>query len=294
MIDGDVGFLEYRRAFELIRGHLVVPGLDRDAEAVGLQFEVFHVFEHAARNGSEIVVVELLVFGRDVPHQRTSGLRQVGTGQKQRFVHQEIFLLPAQRDIDLPYVLVEQLTHFDGGFINGLQRLEQRRFEVERFAGVGDEYAGDTECPVENERGRRRVPSRITARFERVAEASGRETRCVGFLLYEQLAFERFERSASEHRFEEGIVFLGGGVVQRLEPVRIVGCSFFHGPRFHPLGDLVGDLAVDPPSFVDSGAEAFVSFFRDVLTHFFAVEYVRAEIIGYLFVRQVGFYRLPF
>ena len=251
VVDGDVRFLEHRSAFELVGRHFVVPGLERNAEPVGLLLEVLHEFEYPVGDRSEIVVVELLVLGRDMAHQRPSGLHQVGTGQKQRLVHQKILLFPAQRHVHLVDVLVEILAYLDGSLVDRRQRFQQRGFEVERFARIGDEYAGNTERLVEYECRRGGVPCRVAPGLERIAQPSVREARCVGLLLYEQLALERFERASAPHGLEKGVVLFGRRVVQRLEPVRVVGRAFLHGPRLHALRDLVGDLAVDPTSFVD-------------------------------------------
>ena len=175
MVDGNVGLFENRSALKLVGSHFVVSGLDRNAEPVGMPFEIFHELQYTAWDGSEVVVVELLVFCGDVSHEGPAGLGQIGAGLEQSFVHEKILLFPSQRHVDLCDILVEELTHVDSGFVEGKQRFEQRGLEVERFTCVGDENAGDTECLVENEGGRARVPCRISSGLERVAKTSGRE-----------------------------------------------------------------------------------------------------------------------
>ena len=158
VVDRDVGLFEHRSTFELVGCYFVVAGFNRNAEPVSLFFELLHIFQYAARDRSEIVVVELLVFCRDVPHQRPSGLHQVGTCEEERFVYQEVLLLPAQRDVHLFDIFVEILADILCGFANHLQRFEQRGLEVERFARISDKNAWDAEGFVDDKGRRRRIP----------------------------------------------------------------------------------------------------------------------------------------
>ena len=63
VVIGQVGFLEIRCKFKLVRRHFVVECFGRDAEFVAFYFEFFHEIFHSRRYGAEIMVVELLVFG---------------------------------------------------------------------------------------------------------------------------------------------------------------------------------------------------------------------------------------
>ena len=69
--------------------------LDRDAQLVAFSFQVFHKLLYTGGNGSEIVVVQLLVLCAFVSQQGTFRQRQVGTGGIEVFVYQEILLFPA-------------------------------------------------------------------------------------------------------------------------------------------------------------------------------------------------------
>jgi len=50
-----------RGELELVRSHLVVAGLERNAELVARNLYVTHKRCHAGRDGAEIMVVKLLV-----------------------------------------------------------------------------------------------------------------------------------------------------------------------------------------------------------------------------------------
>ena len=94
MVDSQIGLLEDRGTLKLVGGHLVVAGLYGDAQLQGLYLQVFHESHHTLRDGTEIVVVHLLVLGALVAHQRATSKDEVGTGGIQILVDEEILLLP--------------------------------------------------------------------------------------------------------------------------------------------------------------------------------------------------------
>ena len=94
MVVGQVDILKDRSQLELIGGHLVVACLHRDAQLQALYLEILHESRDTWRDAAEVVVVQLLVFGRRVSHQRTSCEEEVGTGIIECLIHEEILLLP--------------------------------------------------------------------------------------------------------------------------------------------------------------------------------------------------------
>ena len=70
LVDGGGDFGKHGGAFKLVGSHFVMTGLERNAQLVGLGFKVFHEQGHAGRDGPEIVVGQLLVFGRCVADHR--------------------------------------------------------------------------------------------------------------------------------------------------------------------------------------------------------------------------------
>jgi hypothetical protein len=93
MVARDVTRLEQGRDLILSRRHLVVPGLHRHAQPVQLPLGLGHKGEHPGRNGSEIVVFQLLALGRLGSEERPLAGQQVGPLVEQLAVHQEVFLL---------------------------------------------------------------------------------------------------------------------------------------------------------------------------------------------------------
>ena len=131
VVVGQIGLFEDRGELELVGGNLVVAGLGGYAEAVAFDFEVKHEGFYARGNGSEIVVVELLVLGAFVAHQGTPGHDEVGASRIEGFVDEEIFLFPAQIAVDMFYVGIEVVCYGCGGFVNGREGAEQGSLVVE-------------------------------------------------------------------------------------------------------------------------------------------------------------------
>ena len=73
-------------------------------------------------------------------------------------------------------------------------------------------------------------------------------------------------------------VLLGGGVGQRVEPVRVVGGAELHGPAFHALGYLVGNGAVHCGTVLHHVDHLVVYFRGEIACHLLLVEYVDCKI----------------
>ena len=82
VVGGEVGVLEDRGDLVLARRHLVVAGLDRDAEAVQLALGVGHERQHARGDRAEVVVLELLALGRPAPKSVRSQVIRSGRWKK--------------------------------------------------------------------------------------------------------------------------------------------------------------------------------------------------------------------
>ena len=61
MVDGQVTLLKHGSQLELVGRHFVVTCLNRNTQFKGLDFQIFHKSCHTGRDGTEIVVFELLV-----------------------------------------------------------------------------------------------------------------------------------------------------------------------------------------------------------------------------------------
>ena len=278
MVVGEVHLLIDRSQLELIGCHLVMACLDGNAELQRLALQVLHKLDYAVGNCAEIVVLQLLVFGTLVTHQRTTRQHQVGTGSPQTLIDQEVLLLPAQICRNVLNLGVEVVADIECRLTNGRDRAQQRQLVVECLARISDENGWDTECCINNKRRRRSVPGRVTARLEGVADTAIGERRCIGLLLNEQLARELFEHTACAVVFEEGVVLFGGTSRQRLEPVGIMCSALIHSPLLHSRCDFGSDLAREGGAVVHRVEHSLVGLFVEIATHCGAVENLRAEV----------------
>ena len=131
MVYSQVTFFEDGSQFELVGGYLIVTRFNGDTELQCFDFQFLHKGCHAGRDGTEIVVFQLLVLGTVVSHQRTACHQQVGTGGIQTFVDQEIFLFPTQIGNYLLYFRIEVTAYVYGSFVYGTQGFQQRSFVIQ-------------------------------------------------------------------------------------------------------------------------------------------------------------------
>ncbi len=233
VVVGEVTLFEDRCTLILVRCYFVVTRRYRNSEQQRFHFIVAHKSGYTIRNGTEVVIVELLAFRRRMSEQRAAGHHQIGTRIEQRLVNEEVFLFPAKGCIYFFNVFIEVLANFNGSFVHSVQRFDQRHFVVERFTCIGNEDGRDTKRLTDHKRRRRWVPGCITTGFEGIADTTVREGRCIRFLLNEQIAVEFLDRTSRAYRLEESIVFFSCRSCKRLEPVCIVCRSFCERPVFH-------------------------------------------------------------
>ncbi len=93
VVGGDVGPLEHRRDLELSGGDFVVPRLGGNAQLEQLPLGVHHEAQDPLRDRAEVVVVELLAFGRLGAEQGATGVNQVRAREEEVPVDQEVLLL---------------------------------------------------------------------------------------------------------------------------------------------------------------------------------------------------------
>ena len=175
VIDSEVALLVDWGEFELVGRHLIVTRLTRDSQFERLYLQILHKRLYTVGNGAKVVVVHLLVFRALMAHQRAPCHKQVRAGRVKPFVDEEILLFPTEVHLNLTYIIVEIATDLVCRLRDGPDGAEQRRLVVECLARVGDEYGRDTECVIDDEDRRCRIPSRVATCLEGVADAPVRE-----------------------------------------------------------------------------------------------------------------------
>ena len=282
VVGGLVGPLEHRRQLELAGRDLLVAGLGRDAELEQLALAIHHVAEHPLGDRAEVVVVELLALRRLGAEQRPSGVEQVGPGQEEVPVDQEVLLLGAAERHDVVGIRVaEQPQHPLGVLGHRLLRAQQRGLVVERVAEHRHEDRRDAERlavrVVEHVRRAGRIPAGVAAGLERVAQAAAREARPVRLALGQGLAGELGQRQPAAAGLEEAVVLLRGQAGQRIEDVRVVRRALLHRPVLHRRGDGVGHHRVERLGVLDRGQDRLVDQLGQPLLHHRQAEDVLAE-----------------
>ena len=147
-------------------------------------------------------------FGGLAPNSVRPAVDQVGPGEVEVAVDQEVFLLGAGGGRDRAGVRVaEQLQDALGLLVQGLHRAQQRRLLVERLAGPRAERRRDAQrraVGVFQDVGRAgRIPGGVAAGFERGADAARGEARRVRLALDQFLAGELGDRPAVAGRARE-------------------------------------------------------------------------------------------
>ncbi len=184
---------------------LVVAGLGGDAELEELTLGVHHEAQHALGDRAEVVVVELLALGRLRAEQRAAGVDEIGTGQEEVPVDEEVLLLgAAERDHLVEVLVPEQLQDPLGVHAHRLLAAQQRGLVVQRLTGHRHEHRRDAQrvaVRVLQDVGRAGdVPPGVAARLEGRAQAARREAGRVRLTLDQGLAGELGQRLARRRR----------------------------------------------------------------------------------------------
>ena len=279
VIRREVRALEQRRDLELPRRHLVVTGLDRDAELEQLLLDLDHVREHALGDHAEVLVFELLALRRLGAEQRATSRDQVRTCEVELAIDEEVLLLGTTVRNDLGDLLVpEQLEDARGLLVQSLHRAQERGLLVERLARPRHERGRDAERGVVDQIGRARdVPGGVAASFEGGADAAARKARSVGLALNEGLARELGERAAVTVRNQEAVVLFRGRSGERIEDVRVVGGAFGRRPVLHGSGDHVGHRGIELRALLDGSLQGAKHVLGQVGLHLGETEDARTE-----------------
>lgn len=233
-------------------------------------------------NGTEVVVVEFLSLGRFGSKEGATGVDEVGTGEEEVPVDQEVLLLGAGRGGNEGFVGVsEELEDPLGLLVERLHRAEDGRLLVECFAGPGDECRGNAErCAVgvlEDVRRAGDVPDRVTAGLERLSDAAGRKAGAVRFALDELSAAEVGDGASLSVGGEEAVVFFGGQSGEGIEDVGVVCGPVFDGPVLHGGGDDVGGGGVELLAILDGFHQGLEDGLGETVAHLLFGEDVGGE-----------------
>ena len=282
VVGGDVGILVDRGDLVLPRGHFVVPRLHRHAELVELTLHLEHERQHALGDRPEVLILELLPLRRLGTEQRPPGHHQIGTGEVEVAVDEEVFLFRPARRGDLPDILVaEEGQDAAGLLVEGLHRAEERGLLVEGLARPRAEGRGDAEgraVGIVEDVGRARgIPGGVATGLERRPQPAGGEARGIGLALDQFLAGELKDRLTIAGRREEAVVLLGGQPGERIEDVGVVGGPLLDRPILHRQRHGIGDRRIERLALLDRRLKRLVDALREPVLHHRIAEDVGSE-----------------
>ena len=281
VVRGEVQLLELRRELELRWRDLVVARLRRYAELPELPLDVVHEREDAVGDRAEVVVLELLALCGRRAEERAAREDEVGALLPVLLVHEEVFLLRAERARRMAFGASEELHEALQRLVERLHRAQEGRLLVERLARVGAERRRDAQGRAVrvalDERGGGRIPRRVAARLEGGADAARRERARVRLADDEVLSAELHDRLAVL-QLEERVVLLGGGSRHRQEPVRVMRGAAVHRPVADAMRHLARDGGVERLSFPDRRLEFLGGVLAEVCPDRLFAEHVGAEV----------------
>ncbi len=120
MVHSQIGFLKNWGQLKLIGGNFIVTGFYRNAQKHTLRFQMAHKVENTRRNGTKIMIVQLLSLCRRMAQQSSSSQRNIWTGCRQSTIYKKIFLFPAQGCIYLSNVFIKIFCHSSRCIVNSL------------------------------------------------------------------------------------------------------------------------------------------------------------------------------
>ena len=256
VVGGDVGVLVDGRDLELTGGHLVMPGLGRDAEAEQGVFHILHEGHDARRDGAEVVVFHLLALGGRGAHQRASRQQQVGAQGGKTAVDKEVFLFRSHTGAhEGGRIVAEQAQDAQGLPGKGGNGTHERDLAVQGLARIAVEQGGHMQGAADDEGRDRGIPGRVTAGLEGGAQAAGRERGGIRLAADEHLAREFVDDAAFTGGSKERIVLFGRQAGHGLEPVGVVRGALADGPVLHGAGHGIRDVRIKAFAAGDGGLQ---------------------------------------
>ena len=274
----------------LPRRHLVVLGFGKHAKAPQFFVHLRHKFADAGFEGSEIMILQLLPFGRRRAEQRAPGIKQILAAAKKLRVGDKILLLSADGGLNpLGAVIPEkaQQSHALGG--KRVHGAKQGRFGVQRFPGVGAECSGDIQRSVLDKGKGRGVPRGVATCLKRGAQPPGGEGGSIRLPFNQLLARKFHHRLPVADRGDKSVMLFGSDTREGLEPMRVMGSSLFDCPILHGICHGIGNRGVDLLAFLNDVQHCLKYTLRQALSHHLFIEYHIAENFGHVFHPDTAF-----
>ena len=268
--------------FMLGRGNLVVLCFGIDAELPELLVQFLHISLHTRLDGSEIVVVQLLAFGRFRAEKCSSGVTQILALQKHFPVYQEVFLFRPDIGRDSLYAFIaEEFQNSQCLTVDSLHTPQQGSLLIQRLPAVGTECRRDAERFFLDKRIAGWIPGSVSSGFKRCAQAAGRKRRCIRLTLDQFLSGKFHDGTSVRRRIDKAVMFLGSNARQRLKPVCKMCSSVLHRPGAHGRSHRIGKLLIQRRPFLNGPVERLIDVLRQSGTHHFVIKDFTGKYFGY-------------
>ena len=283
LIHRHVGLCIDRRQLMLGRSYLVMLSLCRYSKLPQLLVYLLHKSGDALTDRAEIMILQLLPFGRHRSEQGPSGVNQILSLQVFLLIHQEIFLLRPHRGRHLfGGRVAKEPQEAQGLGVDRFHGTKQRRFLIQGLACVGAKSGGNAErgsrrvLPYKGRRGA--VPGRVAPGLKGGPQSPRREGGGVRLALDELLSGKAHQHLAALIRSaDKGIVLLRRHSGHGLEPVGVVGSALFDGPLLHLMGHHIRRGQIQLLALLYGFLQLLIDLLRKPLLHDRIVEYVGAE-----------------
>ena len=281
VIRGGVGVGIHAGQLILAGSHLFVLRLGEHPQPPKLIVHIPHKVHHPGGDGAEVVILQLLALGGGRPQQGAGAEPKIRPQIKERFVHQEVFLLRSRGgDHPLHVRMAEQGQDPPGLPVDQLHGAQQGGLFIQGVSAVGAEDGGDAQGLILDKGVAGGVPGGIAPGLEGGPQPAGGEAGGVR-LAHDQLLGRKLQNGAPVLAGrEEPVVLFRRTPGQRLEPVGIMGGALFHRPVLHGRRHFPGNVRFQGLAAADGVLEGQVGLGRKPRFHGGVVEYQFAEGYG--------------
>ena len=262
----------------LSRSHLIVLRLSRYAQFPKLCIYILHKGCDPGTDDPEIMIIQLLSFWRHSTEQSSSGKDQVFSFEILLSIYNKIFLFYADRGFHfLGCGISKKAKQTQCLSLYGFHGTKQGCLLIQCLSCIrtkGCRNAKNGSCRILAHKGRRSaIPSGITSCLKGCPKTSRWERRCIR-LPFDQFLSRKLQLHGSVRKRcrNKGIVFLRRKSRQRLEPVGIMGGTFFNSPLLHSSCHHFRCHGIQFLPLIQGLVKFLVNLLRQLFQHYFIIE----------------------
>ena len=278
IIAGSIGICVDGGHLVLARRTLIVFGLAENTQPPKLFIQIPHKCGNTGADGAKIMVIQFLTLGGLCAKQSSACEPKILSLGIHILGKEEIFLLCTYGSHHtLGLLVAEQPQNAQRLPGNLVHRTKQRRFLIQRITGIREKAGRNVQTSIPYKSGRGGVPGSIASGLKCGAKAAIGEGRTIRFATNQFLAAKFHNDSTITGRRNKGIVFFRSDSGHRLEPMGIVGRTFFDCPHLHGLCDLICHIQRQLRAGGNAMFPRSIGILRQALLHGGLVEHIAAK-----------------